>query len=129
MTKVERAEKWFSNIPDAELIGIELKMEISGKIAKKMMIILFSVLALELILLWLVSGGEILTQTADILNSLAEGNHTRYHYRGLALFGAPVCLPVFIIPFLLASLYKNKRLQYEAMKIVKNIKNSNTKQA
>lgn len=129
MTKEEQAEKWFSNIPDAELIGIELKMELSGKIAKKMMIILFSVLALELILLWLVSGGEILTNTADILNSLAKGNHTRNHYQGFAILGALVCLPVFIIPFLLASLYKNKRLQSEVAKIVKNIKNSNTKQA
>ena len=127
MTKVERAEKWFSNIPDAELIGIELKMEISGKIAKKMMIILFSVLALELILLWLVSVGEILTQTADILNSLAEGNHTRNHYRGLALFGAPVCLPVFILPFILAFLYKNNCLKSEVAKILIKSKNDDTK--
>ena len=101
MTKEERAEKWFSNIPDAELIDMESKMEISGKIAKKMMIILFSVVALELILLWVLGSGEILTKTADILNSLAEGNHTRNHYRGLALFGALVCLAVFILPFIL----------------------------
>ena len=127
MTKEERAEKWFSNIPDAELIDMESKMEISGKIAKKMMIILFSVVALELILLWVLSSGEILTKTADILNSLAEGNHTRNHYRGLALFGALVCLAVFTLPFILAFLYKNNCLQSEVAKVLINRKNDDTK--
>lgn len=127
MTKEERAEKWFSNIPDAELIDMESKMEISGKIAKRMMIILFSIVALELILLWVLSSGEILTKTADILNSLAEGNHTRNHYRGLALFGALVCLAVFILPFILAFLYKNNCLQSEVAKILIKSKNDDTK--
>ena len=58
MTKEERIKKWFSDIPDAELISMEIKMEICKKAAKKMMIILFSVVALELILLWVLSSGE-----------------------------------------------------------------------
>ena len=49
MTKEERAKKWFSNIPDAELILLEIKMEICSKIAKKMVIIIFGLFALGVI--------------------------------------------------------------------------------
>ena len=41
MTKEERAKKWFSNIPNAELIHLEMKMEICSKIAKKIWKICF----------------------------------------------------------------------------------------
>lgn len=68
MTKEERIKKWFSNIPDAELISMEIKMEICKKAAKKMMIIIFGLLALELVLLLMLGGGNILSRTADFLN-------------------------------------------------------------
>lgn len=60
MTKEERAKKWFSNISGAESISIETKIEICNRVAKKMMIIILGLLTLELILLFMVSGGEIL---------------------------------------------------------------------
>lgn len=77
---------------------------------------------LELILLWMLSGGGVLTKIADFLNNISEGSHTRNHYRGVALAGALVCLPVLIIPFMIASIYKNKCLKSEADKMIDNIK-------
>ena len=35
MTKEERAEKWFCNIPNAETIDLETRMEICSKVAKQ----------------------------------------------------------------------------------------------
>lgn len=128
MTKEERAKKWFSNMPDAELISMEIKMEICRKVAKKMMIIIVGLLALELVLLLMLGGGNILTNTADFLNNISEGSHTRNHYQGVAFAGALVCLPVLIIPLIVASIYKNKCLKSEAAKIAISLKNDDTEQ-
>ena len=35
MTKEERAEKWFRNIPNTETIGLETRMEICSKVANQ----------------------------------------------------------------------------------------------
>lgn len=129
MTKEERAKKWFSNIPNAELIHLEMKMEICRKIAKKMVIIIFGLFALELILLLMLGGGDILTKTADFMNNISEGSHTRNNYLGVALVGSFVCLPAIIIPVTVASIYKNKSLKSEASKLVINTKNSDTKES
>lgn len=129
MTKEERTKKWFSNIPDAELISMEIKMEICKKVAKKMMIIIFGLLALELVLLLMLGGGNILSRTADFLNNISKGgSHTKNHYQGVAFAGTLVCLPVLIIPLIVASIYKNKFLKSEATKIVRSMKNDDTKE-
>ena len=127
MTKEERAKKWFSNISGAESISIETKIEICNKVAKKMMIIILGLLTLEFILLFMV-GGEILTNTADLFNSILEGRHTRNHYIGVALVGVIVFLPVLIIPLTVAFKYKNKCLKSELTKIVTSMKNSDRKE-
>ena len=129
MTKEERAKKWFSNIPDAELILLEIKMEICRKVAKKMMIIIFGLFALELILLLMLGGGDILTKTADFLNNISEGSHTRNNYLVVALAGSFVCLPALIIPLIVASIYKNKSLKSEVAKLVISMKNSDTRES
>ena len=128
MTKEERAKKWFSNIPDAESIHLEMKMEICSKIAKKMMIIISGVFVLELVFLLMLGGGDILTKTADFMNNISEGSHTRNHYLGVALVGSFVCLPAIIIPVIVASIYKNKSLKSEASKLVISMKNSDIKE-
>ena len=128
MTKEERAKKWFSNIPDAELIHLEMRMEICSKIAKKMMLIIFGLFALEFVFLLMLGGGDILTKTADFINNISEGSHTRNNYLGVALVGSFVCLPAIIIPVTVASIYKNKSLKSEASKLVISIKNSDTKE-
>ena len=129
MTKEERAKKWFSNIPDAESIHLEIKMEICSKIAKKMMIIISGLFVLELVFLLMLGGGDILTKTADFMNNISEGSHTRNHYLGVALVGSFVCLPAIIIPVIVASIYKNKSLKSEVSKLVISMKNSDIKES
>lgn len=117
MTREERAEKWFSNIPSAESISIERKIEMCDKLAKKMMMIILGLLTVEFILLFMV-GGEIFTKVADFLNRISEGGHTGNHSQGLALTGIIVFLPVFIIPLTAAFTYKNNYLKSELAKLV-----------
>lgn len=128
MTKEERAEKWFSNIPGAESISIERKKEICDKLAKKMMIIILGLLILEFILLFVV-GGEIFTKVADFLNRISEGGHTGNHSQGLALTGIIVFLPVFIIPLTVAFTYKNNYLKAELAKLVTDRENTAGKES
>ena len=104
-------------------------MEICSKIAKKMMLIIFGLFALELILLLMLGGGDILTKTADFMNNISGGSHTRNHYLGVALAGSFVCLPATIIPIIVASIYKNKSIKSEASKLVISMKNRDTKES
>ena len=128
MTREERAEKWFSNIPGAESISIERKIEICDKLAKKMMMIILGLLTLEFLLLFML-GGELLTKTVDFLNHISVGGHTGNHYRGVALAGIIVFLPVFIIPFIVAFTYKNNYLKAELAKIVTGRENTAGKES
>ena len=128
MTKEERAEKWFSNIPGAESISIERKIEICDKLAKKMMIIILGLLIVEFLLLFML-GGELLTKTVDFLNHISEGEHTRNHSQGLALTGIIVFLPIFIIPLTVAFTYKNNYLKAELAKIVTGRENTAGKES
>ena len=128
MTKEERAEKWFSNIPGAESISIERKIEICDKLAKKMMIIILGLVTLEFLLLFVV-GGEIFTKIADFLNRISEGGHTGNHSQGLALTGIIVFLPVFIIPLTVAFTYKNNYLKAELAKLVTSRENTAGKES
>ena len=128
MTREERAEKWFSNIPGAESISKERKIEICDKLAKKMMIIILALLSLEFILLLMV-GGDILTKGADFFNHISEGGRTENHYKGIALAAIIVFLPVFIIPLTAAFTYKNNCLRSELAKLVPSMKNSDSKES
>ena len=128
MTKEERAEKWFSNIPGAESISIERKIEICDKLAKKMMIIILGLLTLEFILLFMV-GGEILTKIADFFNHISEGGHTGNYSQGIALTGIIVFIPVFIIPLTAAFTYKNNYLKAELAKLVTGRENTDGKES
>ena len=128
MTREERAEKWFSNIPGAESISIERKIEICDKLAKKLMMIILGLLTLEFILLFVV-GGEIFTKVADFLNRISEGGHTGNHSQGLALTGIILFLPIFIIPLTVAFTYKNNYLKAELAKIVTGRENTDGKES
>ncbi len=128
MTREERAEKWFANIPGAESISIERKIEICDKLAKKMMMIILGLLTLEFLLLFMV-GGEIFTKGADFFNHISEGGRTENYYTGLALAAIIVFLPVFIIPLTAAFSYKNNCLQSELAKLVPSMKNSDSKES
>ena len=119
MTKEERAKKWFLKIPDAEYIRMETKMNICSKVAKKMAVIFFILLALECVLIFILSGGEVFNFIANFLNNISAGRATRNHYRGVALIGGIVCLSIIIIPLIVALTYKNNGIKSEIAKATK----------
>lgn len=108
MTKEERAEKWFRNIPNAETIDLETRMEICSKVANKMLLVFFVVLALEIGLLFLIGGDAFLNDAADFLNNLIEGVRSRKQHK-ITVFGICVlALPLIVLPLIAAVVYKKK---------------------
>lgn len=127
MTKEERAKKWFCNIPYSESISLDTRMNICSKVAKRMTIIFFLLLAIECILLFMLSDGKIFDLLADFLNNISEGSPTRNHYRGMALVGGIACLPIIALPLIVVLIYKNKCLQSEAAKVIDITKKNDTR--
>lgn len=126
MTKEERAKKWFCNIPDAESISLDTRMNICSKVSKRMTIIFFLLLTVECILLFMLSDGKIFDLLANFLNNISEGSPTRNHYRGMALIGGIACLPIIALPLIVVLIYKNKCLQAEVAKVIDIMKNNDT---
>lgn len=126
MTKEERAKKWFCNIPDAESISLETKINICNKVAKRMIIIFFVLFTVECILLFMLSDGKFFDILADFLNSISDGSPTRNHYRGMALIGGIACLPIIALPLIVVLMYKNKCIQAEVTKAIDIMKNNDT---
>ncbi|AME09485.1 MULTISPECIES: hypothetical protein [Gemella] len=116
MTKEERAIKWFRNIPNAELLDMKTKMNICSKVAKKVIIIFLILFAVEFILLFMISDGEIFSIMTNFLNNISEGSSTRNRYRRVAFIGGLICLPVVMLPLIIALIYKNKSLKSETAK-------------
>lgn len=120
MTKEERAEKWFRNIPDAASINMETKIEICSKVARGMAIIFFAVLAAECALIFIASGGKFFDYLADFLNHISSGSHTGNHRKGLTIIDGLVCFPLIILPIIAAVIFKNKRIRFEVSKIAQH---------
>ena len=121
MTKEERAEKWFQSVPEAEAIPIQTKMEICSQAAKRMAFIWLVLLGVECLSLFWVTRGELFNQVADFLNQLSEGSPTKNRYKGLALAGTFICLPVLILPGIVAHFFRQNWIQKEAEKLVKEM--------
>ena len=121
MTKEERAEKWFQSVPEAEAIPMQTKMEICSQAAKRMAFIWLGLLGVECLFLFWITGGELFNQVADFLNQLSEGSPTKNRYRGLALAGTLICLPVLIFPSVVAHFFRQVWIQKEAEKVVKEM--------
>ena len=110
MTKEERAEKWFRNIPNAETIDLETRMEICSKVAKKMVLVFFAVFALEFVLLSLIVGDDFFNGLADFVNSLIGGSHNRGSRNVAVIVAAIVCAPLFALPLIVTLVFKKKAI-------------------
>lgn len=82
------------------------------------LIIFFGLLIVECVLLFILSGGKVFILAADFLNKAMEGSVTKNHYRGMAIVGGFICLPIIVLPLLVAFAYRNKYLKAEVAKIV-----------
>ena len=110
MTSEERAEKWFRNIPNAETIDLETRMEICSKVAKRMILVFFAVVALELVLLSLIVGDDFFNGLADFVNSLIGGSHNRGSRNVAVIVAAIVCAPLFALPLIAALVFKKRAI-------------------
>lgn len=113
MTKEERAEKWFEKISDSESISLEKKMEICHKAAIGMVVIFFGIYIIERFLLYKLTDGQLFYYMADILNTMSKDVHTRNQYRGLAIVGGVMVLPLMIVPFFATMLFKKQYIKYQ----------------
>ena len=110
MTKEERAEKWFRNIPNAEATDLETRMEICSKVAKKMVLVFFAVLALEFVLLSLIVGDDFFNGLADFVNSLIGGSHSRGSRNVAVIVAAIVCAPLIALPLIATLVFKKRAI-------------------
>lgn len=110
MTREERAEKWFRNIPNAETIDLETRMEICSKVAKRMVLVFFAVFALELVLLSLIVGDDFFNGLADFVNNLIGGSHNRGSRNVAVIVAAIVCAPLIALPLIATLVFKKKAI-------------------
>ena len=110
MTSEERAEKWFRNIPNAETIDLETRMEICSKVAKRMILVFFAVLALELVWLSVIVGDDFFNGLADFVNSLIGGSHNRGSRNVAVIVAAIVCAPLIALPLIATLVFKKRAI-------------------
>lgn len=116
MTKEERAENWFRNVPDAELVPMEARMKICADVSRKVVVVLSLLLTVECVVLFFINNGIVFTWLADLVNRFAAGSHTN---KSLALVGSILVLPLMIVPATVAVLLKNRWVKAEALKFMK----------
>ena len=110
MTKEERAEKWFRNIPNAETIDLETRMEVCKDVSHRMLLVFFRVLGLEIALLFLLGGDAFVNGTADFLNNLIGGVRSRKQHQ-ITVFGICILfLPLIALPLIATLVFKKRAI-------------------
>ena len=122
MTPEERAEKWFRDVPESKAINLEKKVEISKKASLRIALIFFLLLVIECVALFQINDGALFLWLADTVNGFAENNHT---YKGLALFGSILVLPLLILPLLIAFIFGKKWIRSAAYKCIQHQERDN----
>jgi len=110
MTKEERAEKWFRNMPNAETINLETRMEICKDVSHRMLLVFFIVLGLEIALLFLLGGDAFVNGTADFLNNLIGGVRSRKQHQITAFGICILFLPLIALPLIATFVFKKKAI-------------------
>ena len=110
MTKEERAEKWFRNMPNAETINLETRMEICKDVSHRMLLVFFVVLGLEIALLFLLGGDAFVNGTADFLNNLIGGIRSRKQHQITAFGICILFLPLIALPLIATLVFKKRAI-------------------
>ena len=98
MTKEERTEKWFKEVPEAKKLSLEERRKICSCVARGTVVIFIVLLAAEFVAVYLWTGGIIFDRMAEAANQLAVNSHGTRQYKILALFGVILYLPFFCDP-------------------------------
>ena len=111
MTKEERTEKWFEEVPEAKKLSLEERRKICSCVARENVVIFIVLLAAEFVAVYLWTGGIIFDRMAEAANQLAVNSHGTRQYKILALFGVMLYLPFFVIPLTMGLVYRKRRLK------------------
>ena len=111
MTKEERTEKWFEEVPEAKKLSLEERRKICSCVARGTVVIFIVLLAVEFVAVYLWTGGIIFDRMAEAANQLAVNSHGTRQYKILALFGVMLYLPFFVIPLTMGLVYRKRRLK------------------
>lgn len=111
MTKEERTEKWFEEVPEAKKLSLEERRKICSCVARETVVIFIVLLAAEFVAVYLWTGGIIFDRMAEAANQLAVNSHGTRQYKILALFGVMLYLPFFVIPLAMGLVYRKRRLK------------------
>lgn len=122
MTPEERAEKWFRDVPESKTIDLEKKVEISKKASLRIALIFLLLMLIECVALFQINDGALFLWLADTVSGFAEGNHT---YKGLALVGSILVLPLLVFPLLIAFIFGKKWIRSEARKYIQHQERDN----
>ena len=122
MTPEERAEKWFRDVPESKTIDLEKKVEISKKASLRLALKIYLLLLIECVDLFKINDRAQFLCLSDTVNRFAENNHT---YKGLALFGSILVLPLLILPLLIAFIFSKKWIRSETRKYVQHQERDN----
>ena len=122
MTPEERAEKWFCGVPESKTIDLEKKVEISKKASLRIALIFLLLMLIECVALFQINDGALFLWLADTVSGFAEGNHT---YKGLALVGSILVLPLLVFPLLIAFIFGKKWIRSETRKYVQHQERDN----
>lgn len=119
MTHEERANDWFANIPNGKDIDLQTRMAICDRIGKKLLGVFFGIVAIEIFILYLIGGAELLESIVDTVNGLGDNIHSRASRKATTLIFAVMSLPFLFFPFFAVFKFRKKWLIAEAEKFHK----------
>ena len=119
MTHEERANDWFANIPHGKDIDLQTRMAICDRIGKKLLGVFFGIVAIEIFILYLIGGAELLESIVDTVNGLGDNIHSRASRKATTLIFAVMSLPFLFLPFFAVFKFRKKWLIAEAEKFHK----------
>ena len=119
MTQEERANEWFANIPHGKDIDLQTRMAICDRIGKKLLGVFFGIVAIEIFILYLIGGAELLESIVDTVNGLGDNIHSRASRKATTLIFAAMSLPFLFLPFFAVFKFRKKWLIAEAEKFHK----------
>jgi len=107
------------NIPHGKDIDLQTRMAICDRIGKKLLGVFFGIVALEIFILYLIGGAELLESIVDTVNGLGDNIHSRASRKATTLIFAVMSLPFLFLPFFAVFKFRKKWLIAEAEKFHK----------
>lgn len=111
MTRDERSIKWFQGVLGGEEIPPEEKIRICNRVAAEMAGIFLVLVLIETAIFFSLGGSAFVHWSVDFINRASTLRNGKRRYQLTAILGVLVYLPFLIIPFLVSTIYRKKRIR------------------